>query len=155
MAIFRRECPICAGEFILDDEWPNPTCPYCKMPIEQIYGRDTDIQDVLERAARYRQRRDYSTAKELYQQVRGMAQSKPKFLHAALWGLALCEYGVTYVETEESKQRRSKLFERGLPHDTEASINLCRYPTCCLISEDASAARDCFHCVSFCSHGMC
>ncbi len=142
MAIHRQECVVCAGLFNLDDQQQNPTCPFCKIPIEYVTESDDNIQNLLKRAVQHRQCREFERAKQLYHKVQGLAYANPKVLHGVLWGLALCEFGVSYVETEESSQIRRESCEGGIPDSADIASGLCRYPTCCLVPDDKTMAND-------------
>ena len=91
-------CKICGGEFVLPAGTMLFPCPACGTPHSRPRAAGSLLAD-LRRAHQQRFACDFTNAAVSYQRVLNVHPDEAE----ALWGLALCRYGVEYVQDEKSQ----------------------------------------------------
>ena len=87
-------CPFCAGTLALDEENNRYICEYCGTPISTESTDDDKISTLKERANKLFLECDFDSAASLYQNI---ITENPNDAET-YWLLALCTYGIQYVD---------------------------------------------------------
>lgn len=98
---YRLHCETCGGSLDYAADGRSAVCPYCGNEYHFRESRGDALVLSLNRAHALRQNNDFDGAATEYKLV---AESDPQCAEA-WWGLALCTYGVEYIEDPRTHRR--------------------------------------------------
>lgn len=104
-----RKCHYCGGTISFNEEKDCYICDYCQNPVMPSTLIDEEIEQIKDRANKLYLACDFDGAATLYQSI----VSKYVDEAEAYWFLALCAYGVQYVDdpkTGKKSQHATELY---------------------------------------------
>ena len=98
MAVFK--CKMCGGTVSIDSSTNIATCDYCgsKQTFPQ-FSEETETR-LFDSGTAFLQQGEYDKAEKVFNQLITIKPSDPELY----WTLALCKYGITFVQDPQSKK---------------------------------------------------
>ena len=93
------KCKYCGGDISISYDGSYGICKYCGSKNTVPLSKDSEINDMLNRAEQLRRLDDFEAAISIFKDV----LKKDRCNSEAYWGIALSEYGIEYIQDPKTK----------------------------------------------------
>jgi len=92
------KCKMCGGDLSVNDKFTIGKCKYCGSTMTLPKSTDQIRINLFNRANHFRMNYEFDKASGIYESILNQDDTDAE----AYWGLVLCEYGIIYVEDQET-----------------------------------------------------
>ncbi len=138
MAVFT--CKMCGGTLDIEEGKSVATCNYCGTAQTLPKGQSEVVENLFNRANKFRLNADFDKAQELYEKIVDMDVKDSE----AHWGIVLCKYGIEYVDDSKTHTRvptchRTQVESVLKDVDYQEAIKLCDEEQKAIYQKEAKA----------------